>query len=267
MTQLVGDTMKLKSIWPIVKICAAAIIFSILFFSIASAVEQQNITALISAGDSLYRLFDYRGSADYYGKAAGLDSNSFNAVWKLSRSLNFVGELAPTDSQLTVFETAAAAARRAIALDDNSADAHFQLARSLGKIALFKGVLKSVGLAKQVKAEAERAITLDSLHDGAWHILGRWNREVAKTPKIIRGPLGLGAANHEDAIAFMQKAIAIRPAYINHHLEMGITYQEYDKKALAREEFEKCLALPPDGPLDNLYKEEARTHLAKIDNK
>jgi tetratricopeptide (TPR) repeat protein len=267
LTLLIDDTIGVALISRYIKICIALIIFSVSPYSIAFSGNPANINALLSSGDSLYRCFDYRGSAEYFRKAADLDSNSFNASWKLSRSLNFVGELAPEDSQLAVFESAAIAARHAIALDNESADAHFQLARALGKIALFKGVLKSVGLAKQVKTEAEKTLAIDSLHDGAWHILGRWNREVGKTPRLIRGPLGLGAANKEDAIAFMKKAIALRPAYINHHLEMGITFQEYDKKDLAREEFEICLALSPDGPLDNLYKEEARKHLAKIEGK
>ena len=247
-----------------IKIRTAIIIFYISAYAIALSVEPVNVNALLSSGDSLYQNFDYRGSASCFRQAADLDSNGFNAFWKLSRSMNFIGELAPKDSQLALFEGAASAARHAIALNDKSADAHFQLARALGKIALFRGVLKSVGLAKQVKAEAQKTLALDSLHDGAWHILGRWNREVGKTPRLIRAPLGLGAANKEDAIAFMKKAIALRPAYINHHLEMGITFQEYDKKELAREEFEICLSLSPEGPLDNLYKEEARKHLAKI---
>jgi Flp pilus assembly protein TadD len=77
----------------------------------------------------------------------------------------------------------------------------------------------------------------------------------------------LGAANKKDAIAFMQKAIEINPTYINHHLEMGITYEEYDNKGQARQEFNKCLELPERGPLDIMYKEEARKHLSKINKK
>ncbi len=233
----------------------------------ATAQESQPLSTILAAGDSLYAVNDYAGSASTYSQAAALDTSSFEAYWKLGRSLNLVGETAPKDSQLAIFEAARDAEQRALALNEESADAHFQLARAVGKIALFKGVFNSIGLAKQVKREGERALAIDSLHDGAWHVLGRWHREVGKKPKIIRGPMGLGAANKRDAIAFMERAIAINPANINHHLEMGITYREYDKVDLAHREFGLCLSLPAERPLDNKYKEEAKKYLAEMDKK
>ncbi len=243
------------------------ICFLALFLSIPGTLQARPVDSLLAAGDSAFALYDYSGSAELYRQAAQADSQSFDAFWKLGRSLNFLGELVPKDSQMVVFEEAAAAERAAIKLDDNSADAHFQLARALGEIALFKGVFKSIGLAKQVKAEAEKALALDSLHDGAWHIMGRWNREVGKKPKIFRAPMGLGSANKRDAIAFMQKAEALNPGLIDHHLEMGITYEEYGMKDKAREEFNQCLTLPGRGPLDKKYKAEAEKYLAGMDKK
>lgn len=229
--------------------------------------QAASVDSLLAKGDTLFAAYDYAGSAALYRQAASVDNQSFDAFWKLGRSLNFEGELVPRDSQLKIFDEAASAEKTALKLHDASADAHFQLARALGKIALFKGVFNSIGLAKQVKAEAERALALDSLHDGAWHILGRWNREVAKKPKIFRGPLGLGSANKHDAIAFMQKALALNPRLVDHHLEMGITYDEYGMKDQAREEFNQCLTLPGQGPIDDKYKDEAKKYLAGIDKK
>jgi tetratricopeptide (TPR) repeat protein len=240
-------------------------ILSLLLFS--EGVYAASITELLAKGDTLYSVYDYSASAQFYRQAASADNQSFDAYWKLGRSLNFLGELVPNDSQLAVFEDARNAEQSALKLRDSSADAHFQLARAIGKIALFKGVFKSIGLAKQVKAEAERALALDSLHDGAWHILGRWNREVAKKPKLFRVPLGLGAANKQDAIAFMQKAVSLDPQLVDHNLEMGITYLEYDMNVEARAEFNRCLSLPGQGPIDDKYKEEAKKYLAGMDKK
>ncbi len=220
---------------------------------------------LIAMGDSLYESFDYHGSAVCYRQAGLLDSSAFEPFWKLGRSLNLLGETAPKDSQLVIFEEARHAENQAVMLNETHADSHFQLARALGKIALFKGIFKSASLAKQVKAESERALELDPVHDGAWHILGRWHREVSKKPKIIRIPMGLGAANKEDAIAFMLKAIELNPEYIHHHLEMGITYLSVKNKDSARAEFQQCLDLPAQRPLDNKYKEEAKKYLAEMD--
>jgi tetratricopeptide (TPR) repeat protein len=256
-----GARGKLKMRYLLVAIMFISII------SIGSAVEPGSTGLLITEGDSLFSHYDYSGSIAFYSQAAMADSLSFDAFWKLGRSRNILGELVPKDSQLTIFENARDAERNALKINDRNADAHFQLARAIGKIALFKGIFNSIGLAKQVKQEAERALSLDSLHDGAWHILGRWNREVGKKPKLFRVPLGLGAANKNDAVDFMQRAILLNPKLIHHHLEMGITYQEFGKKELAREEYNKCLTLPGQGPLDDKYKGEAKKYLAVMDEK
>jgi tetratricopeptide (TPR) repeat protein len=245
----------------------SCLIISFFLLIIPAILHAATAPELIQQGDSLFEANNYPGSIACFQKATQIDSANFSAFWKLGKSLNILGEMAPRDSQLTIFEKARDAEMAALNLNDASADAHFQLARAVGKIALFKGIFNSVGLAKQVKREADKALALDSLHDGAWHILGRWNREVGKKPKFFRIPLGLGDANQKDAIDYMEKAIAINPNFIHHHLEMGITYQEYDRLADARSEFEKCLSLPVQRPFDNIYKAEAKKYLAGMDKK
>lgn len=227
----------------------------------------QRVDEFVTMGDSLYDLYDYHGSISYYRQACSLDSNRFESFWKLGRSLNLMGETTPKDSQLAIFEEAGDSEKRALELNEADADAHFQLARALGKIALFKGIFKSASLARQVRKQAERALQLDSLHDGAWHILGRWHREVGKKPKILRLPMGLGAANKEDALSFMKRAVELNPENVNHHLEMGITYLRCKERDKARMEFERTMELPSQRPLDEKYKSEAKKYLAETDRK
>lgn len=238
-------------------------IMSLVFYAVAAS--GQTVEDFIISGDSLYELYDYGGSIEKYRFACSLDSGNFEAHWKLGRSLNLKGETAERDSQLVIFEEARDVEKKALSMDENHADAHFQLARALGKIALFKGVFKSTSLAKQVKDECRRALEIDSLHDGAWHILGRWHREVGKKPKILRIPMGLGEANKEDALAFMQKALEINPENINHHLEMGNTYRRFKMLERARSEYRRCLELVAGGPLDEKYQAEAKKSLDEME--
>lgn len=242
---------------------AGTVISTVLFAGGPTA--GQTASDFIAEGDSLYNLYRYDASIEQYRSACMLDSNSFEAFWKLGRSLNLKGETAEKDSQLVIFEESRDAERHALSLNEDDADAHFQLARALGKIALFKGIFKSASLAKEVRSECLRALEIDSLHDGAWHILGRWHREVGKKPKILRIPMGLGAANKDDAIAFMQKAIEINPGNIHHHLEMGNTYNRFKMRDSARREYEKCLELAAESPLDKKYQDEAKKMLAQMD--
>ena len=102
---------------------------------------------LLADGDSLYALNEYRESIVSYSQACSTDSGNVESFWKLSRSLNLLGETTPKDSQLVIFEESKNAANHALELDEGNAEAHFQLARALGKIALFKGIFKSASLA------------------------------------------------------------------------------------------------------------------------
>lgn len=240
------------------------LVFLIIIFMSNTSFSEDSDDFILKA-DSLYDTFDYESSIYFYKKACELDSSNYEYFLKLSRSLNLFGELVTKDSQQVIFEQARDAALHSIGLNNDNADTHFQLARALGKIALFKGVFKSVSLAKKVREECLKTLALDSLHDGAWHILGRWHREVSKKPKIIRAPMGLGAANKKKAVSFLQKAIEIDPNNVNHRLEMGITFLKYGNKNKAKDEFEKCLSIFSDNPLDKKYQILAKKHLAEIE--
>lgn len=236
----------------------------LLFISLIAA---QDVNEFIGQGDSLLAIYDYKQAAESYQKAADLDSGAGEAYWKMASSLNQYAELLPREEQLAYYERAESAAKRAIELDSTNAQAHFQLARAVGKIALFKGVFKSVGLAKQVKREAEIAIKLDSTCDGAYHILGRWNREVAQKPKFIRAPMGLGSADKKRGLLLFAKAIELNPTNVHHRLEYGISLFDIGKREEARQQFEICIGLPAQGPLDLKYQSEAKENLAELDKK
>ena len=236
-----------------------------LFLLVPVSVSAGDIEAFVNKGDSLYGIYDYMQSVEYYEDALLLDSSLAEPNWKKSRSLNLYGELQPKENQLELFERSAEAARKTITIDSLQPEGHFQLARALGKIALFKGIFKSVSLAKKVKKEAEITIELRPDHDGAIHILGRWHREVSKKPKFLRIPLGLGAANKKKGLPLLARAIQLKPDVVNHRLEYAISLldSDYDKKA--RKQFNICIGLPPAGPVDLKYQKQAKEYLAKLE--
>jgi tetratricopeptide (TPR) repeat protein len=225
------------------------------------------VTEAISLGDSLYEANDYPGSISAYQKGLAIDSLSPEVNWKLARSLNIQAELEPKDKQLAIYERAAIISQRCISGDSLLAEGHFQLARAQGRVALFKGVFKSVSLAKQVKREADKTLVLDPKHDGAYHILGRWHREVAQKPKFLRSAIGLGEADKKKGLECFRKAIELNPNYINHHLEYGISLMDSDQKDQAKAQFELCQTLPASRPLDLKYQNEAKEYLARLNQK
>jgi len=240
-------------------------VFSLLvfFLLIPVSISAGEIDSLISSGDSLFESYKYEESIELYKKAAALDSSCAEAYWRIARSLNVFASLQPKEKQLELYEKASEAAILTIAIDSLLTEGHFEYARAIGKIALFKGIFKSIGLAKRVKKEADISIKLNPEHDGAYHILGRWHREIAKKSKIIRVPLGLGEADKEKGLPLLAKAIELKPDLIHHRLEYGISLLDSGYKDEGYEQFEICLDLPAPGPQDIKYQKQAKEYLAK----
>jgi len=72
-------------------------------------------------------------------------------------------------------------------------------------------------------------------------------------------------ATMENAVADLQKAVELEPAYVNHRLELGRTFMQLKRRDEARRELERAVALPPTGnPLDPKYQAEARELLARL---
>lgn len=226
----------------------------------------------LAKGDASFENFDNKGALEAYKRATIADSNNCEAWWKLARAYVDVGEQAEKVERRQYYVLGEKAARKAVALCPNEAEAHFQLAVAVGRVALDVGGKTKVELSKEVKAEGEKALTLNPDHDGALHLLGRWHREVANLSgilktfaKVLYG--GLPPASNEEAIAYFQKAIALKPEHINHHLELARTYRMVGNWAAAKEHYDKVLSLPVADADDPSYKQEAKQELQEVEKK
>jgi tetratricopeptide (TPR) repeat protein len=221
-----------------------------------------------------YAAGDLEASRQAAEAALAADPDSYEAAWMLSRVLIDLGNRAPEKrKRQDLYEAAERAARRAVKLNVGDTWGHHYLAASVGKLALFHGGKKKIELSKEVRDEATRAVELDPLNHRSWHILARWNREVANLSaikktlaKIVYGGVPKGASE-ENAVEYFLKAIEIAPEHVNHHLELGITYMDMKRYEDAVSEFETVLALPDSDPNDPDYKREARELLTKAERK
>ena len=138
---------------------------------------------------------------------------------------------------------------------------------AIGRVALDAGAKERVRLSKEIKKEVDLAIKLDPNDDIAYHVLGRWNRKLANLSWIERGfaNMFLGGvpedASEENAAAAFKKAIELNPGYINHHLELGMTYEMMDMEEEAKAEYQKCLNLPKSSAADDKHKVTAQEKL------
>lgn len=232
----------------------------------------------IAAGDRYYAQFNDEKALEEYQKAVSLEPENYEALWKLARALIDVADALPPQDKETparqkkMYSQAEEYAQRAIKVNPNDTWGHFFLSAAMGKRALMLGKKEQIEMSKQIRAEIEKALELDPNNDLAYHALGRWHRRMAEIGGVKRALGGLlygdiPKGSFEEAEKCFKKAIEIRPNYTNHYLELGRTYLAMDRKELARQALEKCLACPITTSKCELYKKEASEELAKLKGK
>jgi tetratricopeptide (TPR) repeat protein len=233
---------------------------------------ENDVTIQIAKGDSLYNLLDNNGALEYYLAALQLDSMNYEANWKASRAYTDVGEtIEDEDERATLYLKGSQLARRAVKIDSTGAKAHLYLSIALGRVALDAGAKERIKLSKEIKKEVDLAIKYDPNDDIAYHVLGRWNRKLSNLSWIESGfaDIFLGGvpedASDENAVAAFKKAIKLKPNHINHHLELGITYEMMGMDEEAKKEFQTCLDLPNTDSSDPKYKTQAQEYLEDLE--
>ena len=162
-------------------------------------------------------------------------------------------------------------ARRAVRLAPSDAPALFALGLVLGNTALTRGSKERVRMATEIRSLALRAIAADSTHDGAQHLLGRWNYEVMKLSgiqrliaKSILGGGVFGQASWEEARRRLELAVALDPDRIYHRLDLARVLSARKESAAAQSELRRIAELPNRVAADSTYRREAVELLASL---
>lgn len=227
----------------------------------------------IARGDSAQVAFRPADALQHFEAAIGLDSVNAEALGKASRSAVDLAE-SETDAarRRELFRLGERYARRAVAADSADAEARFHLARALGRAALSVGVRERVKYAVEVRAQAMAALRLAPDHPGALHVFGMWNAEVKRLSGVERffaqnllGGRVFSQANWKDAVSSLERAVAVDPDRLTHHLDLALIYADVGEKAKARERLEHVLAADRQTDYnDPLYKRQAAAALAKL---
>ncbi len=213
--------------------------------------DQSSSRDAIAEGDAAHGRFDSKTAMNSYEKAFQADPGSYEAAWKLARALIDVGEkLTSKQERRELYLKANKTARRAVEIDPAGSKGHLYLAISLGRVALDEGGKEKVKLSKEIKQEVDKALELNPSEDVAWHVLALWNRNVATLSWIERkfADVFLGGipkeASVENAMEYLKKAVSIKDSHINHHLELGITYDMLGRREEALKEYRRVMELP-----------------------
>jgi len=220
---------------------------------------QANVTDLVREGDRFDQQFKPAEALKYYLPAEKLAPNDASLLVKIARQYVFrMDDLKSTTDKLGSAKTALAYAERAVKASPGNSDAHLSIAIVYGKMTPLLGNKQKIEVSKKIKDSAEKAAKLNPRDDYAWHLLGRWHQALAGMSSLTRGIAqlvygSLPAASNEDAVTYFNKAIALNPNRLIHHIELGRTYAQMGKAAEAKASINKGLAMP------NKEKDDAET--------
>jgi tetratricopeptide (TPR) repeat protein len=159
--------------------------------------------------------------------------------------------------------------RRAAALEPTNAVNALSIAISYGKLAWVSDTRDKVRYSRLVRSETERALALDPNYAWAHHILGRWHFEIARLGIAARAVValvygGLPGASVEEGVKHLERALALEPDELQHHIEVGLAYRARGETERARSALERGLALQPRAKIDLEAQKRAREALAAL---
>jgi tetratricopeptide (TPR) repeat protein len=180
-----------------------------------------------------------------------------------------IDDTSDADEKKRRAEKAVAYAQRAVTLEPKSAVNLTALAISYGKLGFYSDTRTEIAYSRLVKDYAERALALDPDYAWAYHVLGRWNYEVASLGvakrlivKLIYG--GQPPASTAAAVRLLRRAVQLAPQIVAHHVELGFAYLADNQPGLARAEFDQALRMPLQVKYDGGEKIRAQAALETL---
>jgi tetratricopeptide (TPR) repeat protein len=226
-------------------------------------------------GKTAEEAHDLKTALEHYDAALAQDSSNYEANWRGAITLLTLGEqLGDSEKNPqrdSLYRQAERYAGRAVASDPGGADGHFALAAAIGRASLTMGKKARIRRAAVIRSEALRTIALNPRHDGAYHILGRWNAEIMRISGLGRffakSFLGAGIFNQaswKKAIYNMEKAVQLDPGRIYHHLELAEIYAERKRIPDALTQLRLVDSLPIREVMDPAYKRQGAALLQRL---
>jgi membrane protease YdiL (CAAX protease family) len=236
--------------------------------ALTGSLDAQQVDRHVRLGVAATEARDLPAALRHFDAALAQDSMHYESNWRAALTLGLMGDPFPMSKKSaerdSLYSRAERHARRAVAANPGGADGHFALAASLGRAALMVGPEEKVRRAIMVRNEALRALAIDPRHDGAHHILGRWNAEIMRLPRLTRffakhflGARIFDQASWQQATSHMERAVSLAPGRIYHHLALADIYLDTGRARDAEVHLRVVDSLPVREALDTNYRQQA----------
>jgi tetratricopeptide (TPR) repeat protein len=258
----------------VVRLLAAALVAGL----IATPAAAQSAPDLVARGVAAMEARNPVAALRDYQAALSVDSMSYEANWRASIAAVDIGKQTPDSipdpARDSLYRLAARYATRSVAANPEGADGWFALANAIGRTSLTLDTKERVQRAAEIRTDALKAIELNPRQDGAFHVMGRWNAEIMRLSgfqrffaKSFLGGAVFSQASWDHAVAYMKRAIQLRPEFIYDHYDLALIYVDTKQWALAREQLKVIPSLPLIDVMDPVWKQEAAGLLQTIANK
>lgn len=233
-------------------------------------ISAQTAEDLIQTGQAYEAKLDTHRALTYFLEAEKLQPKNANLLVSIARQYrHLMAEAESEKEKMRLGGQALDYGHRAARLAPQNSDAQLSTAISYGKMLPLLGSKEQLEHSKVIRQGAERAIKLNPRNDLAWHIMGRWHRNIAEITGLKRTLAAviyekLPETTHADAVKCFTKAIEINPHRVIHYIELGRTYALMGKPEEARRYLARGLKMPSVEKDDEESKAQARGVLAKL---
>lgn len=230
----------------------------------------QTADELLKKGDAFDQKLEAGEALKSYLPAEKLEPKNVQVLLRIARQYrHMMADTSAKAEKLRLGRVALGYAQRAAALAPTDAEAQLSVAITHGKMLPFLGTKEQVETSPRIKLAVDKALRLDPRNDLAWHILGRWHRalaEIGPVKRALAGAIygGLPLGSIDEAGKCLEKAVALNPKRLMHHIELGRVYGQMGRKEDARKSISKGLAMPNVEKDDPDAKARGREALEKI---
>jgi tetratricopeptide (TPR) repeat protein len=204
----------------------------------------------IEQGDSFDRKFKSAEALAAYQQARASSPNDAGLLRKISKQyVEMVLDAPSKKEKLRLAQLGYDTALQAKKLAPNDPEVRVTVAIAAGRLAFYSESRRRLELSSVVKSESAKSVQLDPGFALGWHVLGRWNYEIANLNTVLRvlaeAVYGkMPPATNEEAIRAMSKAVELEPGNALFHAELGRAYLAAGRNEEAKRELQKSLTLP-----------------------
>ncbi|MEX1110565.1 MAG: tetratricopeptide repeat protein [Chthoniobacterales bacterium] len=204
----------------------------------------------IEQGDSLDRGFKSAEALAAYQKALAADPDKADLLRKISKQyVEMVLDAPSKKEKLRLAQLGYDTALQAKKLAPNDPEVRVTVAVAAGRLAFYSESRRRLELSSVVRSESAEAVRLDPRFALGWHVLGRWNYEIANLNPLLRvvaeAVYGkMPPASNDEAIRALSRAVQLEPGNALFHAELGRAYLAAGRKDEAKRELQKSLTLP-----------------------